>query len=197
MILMISGLPLTLLLLFVLILFYVIDFYFLSRFDRERGQGKGWAWDYTLLTIAAALLVILQPWLLPRLGLNVTASWGLAVQFIGLIFVFVSFAIHIWSRRHLQKFYAERVEIQSDHQVVNSGPYAYVRHPVITSFFLFAFGLFMLAPALTTLLGCVYTVWDFTRAARQEEDLLGKNLPGYAEYMNSVPRFFSLRRGIK
>lgn len=194
---MILGLHLTFLLLFVLVIFYAIDFYFLTRFDRQREQGKGWAWDYTLLTVAAALLVVIQPWLLPRLGLNVTASWGLAVQVAGLVVIAVSFAIHIWSRRHLQKFYAERVEVQSDHRVVQSGPYAYARHPVITSFFLLAIGLVLLAPALTTLLGLVYIFWDFTRAARQEEELLGKTLPGYAEYMQAVPRFFSLRRGIK
>jgi len=192
---MILGLSLTLLLLLVLVLFYVIDFFFLARFDRERQSGKGWAWDYTLLTAGAALLVILQPWLLPRLGLTLASHWALAIQAAGLVCILASFALHIWSRRHLQKFYAERVEIQPDHQVIRTGPYAYVRHPVITSFFLLAIGLVLLAPAITTALGLLYTIWDFTRAARQEEELLAKTLSGYAEYMSRVPRFVSFRRG--
>lgn len=194
---MILGLPLTFILLFILAIFYFIDFFYLSRFDRERQSGKGWAWDYTLLTAGAALLVILQPWLLPRLGLTVDSAWGLAIQVAGLVCCAASFAIHIWARRHLQKFYAERVEVQPDHQVIQTGPYAYVRHPVITSFFLLAIGLVLIAPALTTALGLLYTIWDFTRAARQEEELLAKNLPGYSDYMKNVPRFFSLRRGRK
>jgi len=194
---MILGFPLSLLLLLAVVLFYAIDFFFLLRYDRERQTGKGWAWDYTLLTIGGALLVILQPWLLPFLGLTVIRSWGLWIQIVGLVFCAASFAIHIWSRLHLQKFYAERVEVQTDHRVIQTGPYAYVRHPVIASFFLLAVGLLLLAPALTTLLGFIYVLWDFTRAARQEEDLLSRTLPGYVDYMKRVPRFFALRRGIR
>ena len=194
---MIYGLPLTILLLIVVLIFYAIDFAFLSRYDRERESGKGWAWDYTLLTVAGALLVILQPWLLPTLGLDVNAAWGLAIQIAGLTCCVFSFAIHVWARLHLQKFYAERVEVQSDHRVIQSGPYSFVRHPVITSFFLLGFGLLLLAPAVTTLLAFIYVLWDFTRAARQEEELLTRTLPGYTDYIRHVPRFFALRRGAK
>ena len=194
---MIYGYPLSLLLLFVVLIFYAIDFAFLTRYDRERESGKGWAWDYTLLTVAGALLVILQPWLLPSLGLTVDAGWGLAIQIVGLASCIFSFAIHVWARLHLQKFYAERVEVQSDHRVIQSGPYAFVRHPVIASFFLLGFGLLLLAPAITTLLAFIYVLWDFTRAARQEEELLARTLPGYTDYMRRVPRFFALRRGAK
>jgi protein-S-isoprenylcysteine O-methyltransferase Ste14 len=194
---MILGLPLSFLLLLAVILFYAIDFFFLLRYDRERQTGKGWAWDYTLLTIGGALLVILQPWFLPFLGLAIRQTWGLWIQIAGCVCCLSSFTIHIWSRLHLQKFYAERVEVQTDHRVIQTGPYAYVRHPVITSFFLLAIGLLLLAPAVTTLLSLIYALWDFTRAARQEEELLASNLPGYVDYMKRVPRFFALRRGIQ
>ena len=194
---MISGIFLSFLLLLIVVVFYAIDFAFLTRYDRERQSGKGWAWDYTLLTVAGALLVILQPWLLPFLGWRMDINWGWAIQLTGLLSCLASFAIHIWARLHLQKFYAERVEVQPDHQVIQTGPYAYVRHPVITSFFLLAFGLILIAPGLTTLGGLVYVIWDFSRAARHEEELLARTLPGYTDYMMRVPRFFALRRGAK
>ena len=44
-------------------------------------------------------------------------------------------------------------------------------------------------PALTTLAALLYTIWDFARAAQQEEDLLSRTLPGYAEYAGRTPRF--------
>jgi len=193
---MIQSLLLSLLLLVVMVIFYSIDFAFLSRYDRQRQKGKGWAWDYTLMTVAGALIVILQPWLWPRLGWWTGSAWGLAIQGCGFVCVVASFGLHVWARLHLQKYYAERVEVQPDHQVVQSGPYAFVRHPVIASFFLLSIGIFLVNPALTTALALLYTVWDFTRAARQEEELLSQNLPGYADYMQRVPRFIpSLRRG--
>ena len=70
-----------------------------------------------------------------------------------------------------------------------------MKHPVITSFFGIASGLFLINPAITTVAALIYTIWDFTRAAQQEEDLLSKILPGYADYARQTPRFLPrLRR---
>jgi protein-S-isoprenylcysteine O-methyltransferase Ste14 len=116
-------------------------------------------------------------------------DWGLLIQILGAIAILFSLALHLWSRRHLVHFYAERVEVQPAHKVIDTGPYKLLRHPVITSFFGIAAGLFLINPALTTLAALGYTIWDFARAARQEEELLAKNLPGYAEYARRTPRF--------
>jgi protein-S-isoprenylcysteine O-methyltransferase Ste14 len=160
------------------------------RYDRERLSGKGWSWDYTLMVIGLGLLIIFQPVILPWLGIYTAQVWGVILQAIGTILILFSYVLHIWSRVHLQKFYAERVELQPDHKVIDTGPYALVRHPIIVSFFMLAGGLLIFAPAVTTLFLFVYTVWDFSRAACQEEDLMKKELPGYLEYMRRVPRFF-------
>jgi protein-S-isoprenylcysteine O-methyltransferase Ste14 len=186
---MIRGIPLAVLILAVVAAFYAMDFYFMFRYDRQRRQGKGWAWDYTLLTMTMGLAVILQPVFLPQIGWSTAHRLGLAVQVPGLVCIAASFALHIWARRHLQKFYAERVEVQADHQVIETGPYALARHPVITSFFCLAVGILLLNPAATTALVLAYTFWDFGRAARQEEILLSRELPGYIEYMKRTPRF--------
>jgi protein-S-isoprenylcysteine O-methyltransferase Ste14 len=70
-----------------------------------------------------------------------------------------------------------------------------MRHPVITSFLGIATGLFLINPALTTLAALMYAIWDFTRAASQEEILLSKTLSGYADYARQTPRFLPrLRR---
>jgi protein-S-isoprenylcysteine O-methyltransferase len=186
---MISGIPLSVALGIIVVAFFFMDFFFMLRYDRERGAGKGWAWDYTLLVAGMGLAVVLQPVLLPVLGFITGAAWGLAVQAAGLLLILLSFLIHIWSRLHLKKFYAERVEVQSDHQIIDTGPYGLVRHPLVTSFFMLGTGIFLLAPALTTLAVMIYVYWDFVRAARQEEELLGRTLPGYQDYMKRVPRF--------
>ena len=73
--------------------------------------------------------------------------------------------------------------------MINTGPYALMRHPVITSFFGIAAGLFLINPSPFTLAALVYTIWDFSRAAHQEEDLLSRTLPGYTEYARQTPRY--------
>ncbi|HET9909022.1 MAG TPA: isoprenylcysteine carboxylmethyltransferase family protein [Anaerolineales bacterium] len=171
-------------------IFYTIDSVLIRHYDRHRqASGSGRAWDFTLFIFAMVAALVLQPILLPIISFRTDQLWGLAAQVLGILTIIGSFALHIWSRAHLQHFYAERVEVQPEHKVIDTGPYALMRHPVITSFFGIATGLFLINPALTTLAALLYTVWDFMSAAKAEEDLLTKTLPGYADYARRTPRF--------
>jgi len=167
-----------------------MDFILIRRYDKQRqANGSGRAWDFTFFIFLLVTILIIQPVFLPLLSYRTDAIWGMVVQLLGVFLLLGAMALHIWSRVHLQHYYAERVEIQPGHQVINTGPYKLVRHPVITSFFGIALGLFLINPALTTLAALLYTIWDFTRAAKQEEDLLIRTLPGYADYARQTPRF--------
>ena len=184
------GTPQSAATLLTIIFFYTMDFALIRRYDKQRSaSGSGRAWDFTLFIFIMVAILVLQPILLPFLSFRTTANWGLLVQLIGVVLILDSLALHFWSRLHLGHYYAERVEVQPEHKVVDTGPYQLVRHPVITSFFGIAAGLFLINPALTTLAALIYTIWDFTRAAGQEEDLLTQSLPGYAEYARRTPRF--------
>jgi protein-S-isoprenylcysteine O-methyltransferase len=174
----------------VLMTYYLMDFWLISRYDRQRrASGSGRSWDYTLMILAAVAIIVIQPIILPILSLTISGWLGLLTQAAGVALVIGGLALHGWARLHLQQFYAERVELQPQHAVINTGPYAHVRHPVFTSFFMLIVGLFLVNPSLPILAMMVYTFWDFSRAARQEEELLSQNVPGYAEYMAHTPGF--------
>ena len=173
-----------------ILLFYAMDFTLIRRYDRQRqASGSGRAWDFTAFIFVMVAVLVLQPIYFPFLGFQTAQTWGLLMQLLGILMIVAALALHFWSRVHLQHYYAERVEVQPEHKVIDTGPYALVKHPVITSFFGIAGGLFLVNPALTTLATLLYTIWDFTRAARQEEDLLSQTLPGYADYARRTPRF--------
>jgi len=187
---MIIGIPQSIATLLTIILFYAMDFILIRRYDKKRqATGSGRAWDFTFFIFAMVAVLVLQPVLLPWLSFTTTEPWGLWIQVLGVIVMVLSLGLHYWSRVHLQQYYAERVEVQPEHKVINTGPYALMRHPVITSFFGIATGLFLINPALTTLFALAYTIWDFSRAALQEEDLLSRTLPGYADYARHTPRY--------
>lgn len=141
------------------------------------------------MALIAAIIVVVQPVLWPGLGLVVKAWWGLWLQILGLLLMGGGLALHWWARFHLQQFYGERVEFQPGQYLVESGPYAYVRHPIYTSFFMCALGLLMVNLSLPALLVAGYLFVDFTLAARREELLLRESLPGYGNYMVRTPRF--------
>ena len=187
---MLSGIPQSIATLLTIILFYSMDFALIRRYDKKRqASGSGRSWDFTFFIFVMVAVLVLQPIFLPILSLRATSIWGLVIQISGVCTILTALSLHVWSRAHLQQFYAERVEVQPEHKVIDTGPYKLMRHPVITSFFGIATGLFLINPALPTLAAFLYTIWDFRRAAKQEEDLLTKTLPGYAAYAARTPRF--------
>ena len=187
---MLLGIAQSLATLLTIVLFYTMDFALIRRYDRKRqASGSGRSWDFTFFIFLIVAVLVLQPTLLPVLSFRTSSLWGLVVQTIGAFSILIALALHLWSRVHLQHFYAERVEVQPEHQVIETGPYQLMRHPVITSFFGIAAGLFLVNPAIPTFAALLYTIWDFRRAATQEEELLTNTLPGYAEYARRTPRF--------
>jgi protein-S-isoprenylcysteine O-methyltransferase Ste14 len=175
----------------IIVVFYVKDALLIARYDRERSaEGSGRSWDYTLVLLSMVTFMVLQPLVLPGISVIIRAWWGLLVQGAGLAIAIGGLALHWWARACLKQFYAERVEVQPEHAVIMTGPYAYARHPVFTSFFMIVVGCFLLNPALPTLVVMLYAFWDFSRAARREEQLLSEKLPGYADYMAHTPAFF-------
>jgi protein-S-isoprenylcysteine O-methyltransferase Ste14 len=170
--------------------YYCADVALLRRFDRQRPDGgAGRSRGYTTLMVLFLLLLVVQPVLLPGLGLQIPGGWGLAVLSLGLLLIVCGLGLHWWARRHLEHFYVEDVQLIEGHALVDSGPYRHVRHPVFLSFLSIAIGLLLVNPALTTLLLALYVLVDFLRAARREEGLLAAELPGYEGYMERTGRF--------
>jgi len=187
---MLTGVPQSAATLLTILLFYTMDFILIRRYDTQRqASGSGRSWDFTLFIFLIVAVLVLQPIFLPIISYRTEAAWGLGIQLFGVLLILFALSLHLWSRTHLQHYYAERVEVQPGHQVIDTGPYKLIRHPVITSFFGIATGLFLINPALTTLAALLYTIWDFTGAAKQEEELLSKTLPGYSDYTLRTPRF--------
>ncbi len=74
-------------------------------------------------------------------------------------------------------------------QLVQTGIYARVRHPIHTGALLEFTGLAMINPTLPFALASgMGMVWVFLQTWFEEIDLL-ERLPGYRDYMNTVPRF--------
>ena len=171
-----------------IVAFYAVDVLLMHRYDRFRVRGSSRSWSWTAMALIAAILVVVQPVIWPRLGL-VMPAWGLWLQIAGMLLMGGGLALHWWARFHLQQFYGERIEFQPGQHLVESGPYAHVRHPIYTSFFMCVIGLLLVNPSLPVLLVAIYFFVDFTRVARREELLLKENLSGYGDYMARTPRF--------
>lgn len=91
-----------------------------------------------------------------------------------------------WEVLRENEFLSRTIEVQENQQVIDSGLYGTVRHPMYSSTTL----MFLSIPlVLGSLIGfAIMLIYPFLIAARikQEESFLSENLSGYKEYLQKV-----------
>jgi protein-S-isoprenylcysteine O-methyltransferase Ste14 len=95
---------------------------------KESESSKSRQLHLLLLNGSLLLLLIPLPGLTGRFepATPMIAALGAAIQV-----AFLAFAI--WARRHLGRNWSGEVSVKVDHQLVRSGPYRVVRHPIYTA----------------------------------------------------------------
>jgi protein-S-isoprenylcysteine O-methyltransferase Ste14 len=97
-------------------------------------------------------------------------------------------AFAIWSRRVMAGNWNATVVLQERHALVQTGPYAIVRHPIYLGFLLTAIGMF-LALGEVRALACLWHVAQFFKKMKSEEDILQAAYPDeYPDYERRVKR---------
>jgi len=78
----------------------------------------------------------------------------------------------IWARRAIGKDWSAEVQIKEGHQLIRSGPYAHIRHPIYTGLLLATLGTALVIGEYRGLLAVAMFLIGFTRKARKEESFL-------------------------
>jgi protein-S-isoprenylcysteine O-methyltransferase Ste14 len=129
------------------------------------------------------IIVPLPPaWTQPLWMLPEAAAWAcLALTIAG-------FAFAWWARIHLGALWSGSITRKADHHIVDTGPYALVRHPIYTGIILAAFALAAVKATAGALIGAVVITLGFWLKARFEEGFLGAELEPetYAAYRRRV-----------
>ena len=117
------------------------------------------------------------------------------VQWTGLALTVAGLAITVWARIHLGQFWSARVGLKEDHQLIQSGPYAWVRHPIYTGILLAMAGTALAVGMWRALLALALAWVGFILKSRREERLLSEKFGSeYMQYQRRtgalVPRVF-------
>jgi len=89
-------------------------------------------------------------------------SAGLAVEAIGLFMA-------IWARRHLGRNWSGEISIKEDHQLIRSGPYKWLRHPIYTGILVMYVGTALVTGEWLAILGLAMVTFAYWRKIRLEE----------------------------
>lgn len=116
------------------------------------------------------------------------------VVLIGFAMAVLGLGITSWARVHLGKNWSDKVVIQSDHQLISSGPYRYMRHPIYSGVLLAVAGTAVVVGKWRGVLAFLLLLTNYIIKARNEERLLGDRFgAAFQEHINRAgflfPRF--------
>ncbi|MGC9947826.1 MAG: isoprenylcysteine carboxylmethyltransferase family protein [Bryobacteraceae bacterium] len=130
----------------------------------KTSESKGSRAVHVFLANAALLLEIVPirglGRFLPAASLIMTA--GLAVEALGL-------CLTIWARRHLGRNWSGEITIKVDHQLIRSGPYKLLRHPIYTGLLTMYAGIAIVTGEWLAIVGFAMAAFAYWRKIRLEE----------------------------
>jgi protein-S-isoprenylcysteine O-methyltransferase Ste14 len=148
----------------------------------------GEEWLYRVMTAAGAFLLFTRFGRLDALrarfwDLGEGIDWVLfAVAALGLAFAW-------WARLHLGRLWSSSVTKKADHRVIDTGPYAIVRHPIYTGILAAVYATTIVKASPAAIAGALLMTCGFWIKARLEERFLREQLgaDAYDSYRRKAP----------
>lgn len=140
-------------------------------------EGRKWPlWTQVVLMVVG--LAICVPFFyylwIPLFSVPGPGAWMLKSA--GLILYILGMAVVLWARRTLGKNWgistSAQVKLTPEHELVQAGPYAHVRHPMYSGWWVCMLGLVLLYPFWAVFLLFIFSLISFFNRARREEAVL-------------------------
>lgn len=165
-----------------------VAYWLISAFGvKQNVPGKGgfgrWARARIVMVAVVYLLVklrLLTP--LWRFAYELPFFHNEGVRLAGAIFTILGVAIAIWARVYLGRNWSGQPSMKVGHELVTSGPYAFVRNPIYTGLSLALLGTGMaLGPLwmVVFVLALVMFLWRIQVEARYMMELFPETFPEY------------------
>jgi protein-S-isoprenylcysteine O-methyltransferase Ste14 len=162
---------------------------------RDTLQTESFASRYAILLIEVAGFVLLfrHSAAIGFLG-NRFMHRTLASAIVGSILTWMGIGLAIWARYHLAEYWSARITIKEDHQLIRTGPYARLRHPIYSGIVLAAIGSAVVIDQWRCVLGVCLVLIGYCIKARKEETMLTQQFgDAFREHQKHagflIPRF--------
>jgi len=121
-----------------------------------------------IFLVPGCLLLFSPRWRVGVLHVSVLPK-AAPIEIIGVALAFLGIAFAIWARYVLGSNWSSQVAIREDHELIQTGPYRLIRHPIYTGIIAAAWGTAIVAGQLGAFLGVVLVTMGFAYKGKQEE----------------------------
>jgi protein-S-isoprenylcysteine O-methyltransferase Ste14 len=145
------------------------------------------AWIYRAIIFAGAILI--APWTAQVLGEKPTSQVGYYGAYALVGVMLLGLALTWWARIELGRLWSSAITRKEEHRLVDTGPYALVRHPIYTGIIIALLATAATEATMLAHLGAVLITFGLWVKARAEERFLSAELgpETYESYRCRVP----------
>ena len=137
------------------------------------------------LTVAAALLLPSHFPIRPLGERFLSGTWPF---WFGAMFTLAGLLFTVWARVHLGTNWSGTIQIKEDHELITSGPYRFVRHPIYTGLLMAFVGSALARADWRGVLAAIIVFAALWRKLRIEEQRMREQFgSAYDEYAARVP----------
>jgi protein-S-isoprenylcysteine O-methyltransferase Ste14 len=153
----------------------------------EKRAATRETWIYRIVIFAGAILI--APWTAQVLGERPTWQAGYYGAYALIGVMLTGLALTWWARIHLGGLWSSAITRKEKHRLIESGPYAFVRHPIYTGLIIALLATAAIEATLLALLGALLIILGLWVKARAEERFLSTELAPetYESYRRRVP----------
>ena len=168
----------------------------MDNFWRLKARGTKSTTTITRISVWRKSWLVLRSYGFYYLPLSAVPVLGLRIipepvvwAWIGLALCVFGVAFAIWSRHVLAKNWNVATGVEEHHALIQSGPYALVRHPIYFGMWLAMLGTVLAVGELRAIINLVISVSEGWAKLNQEEAILQKQFPdAYAGYQHRVKK---------
>ena len=145
------------------------------------------SWAYQLPIVLGAIMLL--PFTERVLGAKQLYNIGNVGTYAVALVVVLGLCFTWWGRIHLGRFWSNSITHKEDHQIIDTGPYGLVRHPIYTGQIIGLLASGIAIATWTAMLGVILISLGEWQKARMEERFLSVELgaEAYGTYCRRVP----------
>jgi protein-S-isoprenylcysteine O-methyltransferase Ste14 len=120
---------------------------------------------------------------------------SLAAYWVGVALLAAGLSFAVWARVYLGRSWSGSVTVKESHELIRTGPYGIVRHPIYTGLIAALLGTAITSGTVRAALGVVIITASFLYKLRLEETFMHETFPDeYPRYAAAVPRLIPLAK---